>query len=53
MATTVTITLVNGAESAAAIDTTTALRIAKDAALQVDNALGRRQGTTTASVSVS
>lgn len=53
MATTVTITIVNGAEAAAAIDTTSATRIAKDAALEVDKAIGHRLGTSVATVTVS
>jgi hypothetical protein len=48
----VTITITNGAEVAAAIDQTSATRIAKDAALEVDKALGKRQGTSTATVTV-
>jgi hypothetical protein len=52
MATTVTITIVNGAAPAANLDQTTALAIAKEAAQHVDRAIGAVFGTSTASVSV-
>jgi hypothetical protein len=53
MATTVTITSVNGSAPAASIDQTSALAVAKSAAQAVDRNIGAVFGASTATVTVS